>query len=50
MNSISLLQAFISKGKTVEYFAYPGSRHGVRSVAGRRDIGRRMLAWWERTL
>jgi dipeptidyl-peptidase-4 len=50
MNSISLLQAFIKSGKTVEYFVYPGQRHGVRSIAMRRDIGRRMLEWWERTL
>lgn len=50
MNSISLLQAFVEAGKHVEYFLYPGARHGVTGVAAQRDLDQRMLDWWERTL
>lgn len=50
MNSISLLEAFINAGKHVEYFLYPGARHGVSGIAADRDLYRRMLDWWERTL
>ncbi len=50
MNSISLLEAFIKAGKRVEYFLYPGARHGVAGIAAQRDLYTRMLLWWERTL
>jgi dipeptidyl-peptidase-4 len=50
MNSLSLVNAFVAAGRPVEYFAYPGARHGVRGIAAERDLDRRMLDWWERTL
>jgi dipeptidyl-peptidase-4 len=50
MNSLSLVQAFIQRGKSIEYFAYPAQRHGFRGNAVLRDRARRMLDWWERTL
>ncbi|HEY5339445.1 MAG TPA: DPP IV N-terminal domain-containing protein [Candidatus Aquilonibacter sp.] len=50
MNSISLLEAFMNAGKHVEYYVYPGARHGVTGIAAQRDRYARMLAWWERTL
>ena len=50
MNSIGLVRAFIVHGKPVEMFAYPEQRHGPRGTAMRRDLGHRMLSWWERTL
>jgi dipeptidyl-peptidase-4 len=50
MNSLSLLDAFMHAGKLVEYFVYPGERHGPRKIMHRRDIDSRMLDWWERTL
>ena len=50
MNSISLLNAFMKAGKQVNYFVYPGERHGPRTIAHRRDIDSRMLDWWERWL
>lgn len=50
MNSISLLDAFIAAGKHVEYFLYPGARHGVAGIPAQRDLYARMLLWWERTL
>jgi dipeptidyl-peptidase 4 len=50
MNSIALLQAFIAAGKQVEYFLYPGARHGPTGLPANRDLLTRMLEWWERTL
>jgi dipeptidyl-peptidase-4 len=50
MNSLSLLDAFMRAGKHVEYFVYPGERHGPRKIMHRRDVDSRMLDWWERTL
>jgi dipeptidyl-peptidase-4 len=50
MNSLSLLDAFMRAGKHVDYFVYPGERHGPRKIAHRRDVYSRMLDWWERTL
>jgi dipeptidyl-peptidase-4 len=50
MNSISLLQAFMNAGKHVEYYLYPGARHGITGIAAQRDRLTRMLDWWERTL
>src|SRR5579872_692206 len=50
MNSLSLLDAFMRAGKRVDYFVYPGERHGPRKIMHRRDIYSRMLNWWERTL
>jgi dipeptidyl-peptidase 4 len=50
MNSISLLEAFINAGKQVDYFLYPGARHGVTGVAALRNLYTRMLRWWKETL
>ncbi len=50
MNSISLLEAFIKAGKQVEYFLFPGARHGVAGIPARRNLYTRMLDWWETTL
>lgn len=50
MNSISLLEAFIRAGKQVDYFLYPGARHGVTGVPAERNLYARMLRWWEETL
>ncbi len=50
MNSISLLNAFMKAGKQVDYFVYPGERHGPRLISHRRDIDSRMLDWWTKTL
>lgn len=50
MNSLALLDAFMKAGKQVEYFVYPGERHGPRKIMHRRDLYIRMLEWWERTL
>ena len=50
MNSLSLLDAFMRAGKHVEYFVYPGERHGPRKIVHRRDLYARMLDWWLRTL
>jgi dipeptidyl-peptidase-4 len=50
MNGVALLNAFITAGKRVDYFLYPGARHGVRSIAQRRHLAQQMLDWWERTL
>jgi dipeptidyl-peptidase-4 len=50
MNSISLIEAFMSAGKHVHYYVYPGARHGITGIAAQRDRYARMLAWWERTL
>jgi dipeptidyl-peptidase-4 len=50
MNSLSLLDAFMQAGKPVQYFVYPGERHGPRKIAHRRDLYTRMLDWWQKTL
>jgi dipeptidyl-peptidase 4 len=50
MNSISLVNAFTNAGKLVDYYVYPGARHGPTKIAQRRDIDARMLQWWEDTL
>jgi len=50
MNSISLLDAFTNAGKLVDYYAYPGSRHGPSKLSQRRDVMARMLAWWLATI
>ncbi len=50
MNSISLVNAFTNAGKVVDYYVYPGARHGPTKIAQRRDIDARMLRWWESTL
>lgn len=50
MNSLSLLDAFMRAGKHVDYFVYPGERHGPRKIMHRRDIYSRMIDWWNRTL
>jgi dipeptidyl-peptidase-4 len=50
MNSIALLQAFIRRGKQVDYFLFPDARHGPTGVPARRYLDAKMLDWWERTL
>ncbi len=50
INTFSLAQAFIAKGKHVDMFLYPEARHGVRGVAAQRDLYARELSWWEREL
>jgi dipeptidyl-peptidase 4 len=50
MNSITLVNAFTDAGKRVDYYVYPGARHGPTKIAQRRDIDARMLRWWEDTL
>ena len=50
MNSLSMLQAFMKAGKHVDYFVYPGARHGPSALMQRRDLYSRMLDWWNRTL
>jgi dipeptidyl-peptidase 4 len=50
MNSISLIEAFMKAGKHVDYYVYPGARHGPTGVAANRDRLQRMLDWWEATL
>lgn len=50
MNSISLIEAFMSAGKHVDYYVYPGARHGPTGIPANRDRLQRMLDWWEATL
>jgi dipeptidyl-peptidase-4 len=50
MNSISLIQAFMSAGKHVDYYVYPGARHGPTGIAPNRDRLQRTLDWFESTL
>ena len=50
MNSISMIEAFMSAGKHVDYYVYPGARHGPTGIAPNRDRLTRMLDWWESTL
>jgi dipeptidyl-peptidase 4 len=50
MNSIALLRAFIDAGKQVDYFLYPGARHGVTGIEPLRNLDARMLDWWKATL
>ncbi len=50
MNSIALLRAFIGAGKQVDYFLFPGARHGVTGIPALRNLYTRMLLWWEHTL
>jgi dipeptidyl-peptidase-4 len=49
-NSIALLSACIRAGKQVDYFVFPGSRHGPRGTANMRYLYTKMLDWWQRTL
>ncbi|HET9095428.1 MAG TPA: DPP IV N-terminal domain-containing protein [Candidatus Baltobacteraceae bacterium] len=50
MNSLSLLDAFMRAQKHVDYFVYPGERHGPSKIMHRRDLYSRMIDWWRRTL
>ncbi len=50
MNSITMLEAFIAAGKQVDYFVFPGARHGPGGVPALRNLDQKMLDWWERTL
>lgn len=50
MNSLAMLDAFMRAGKQVDYFVYPGERHGPRKIMHRRDLYTRMLDWWKATL
>ena len=49
-NSIALLDALVKRGKQVDYFLYPGARHGVGGIAAQRHLDHKMLDFWERTL
>jgi dipeptidyl-peptidase-4 len=47
-NTISLLGAFISAGKTnVDFMAFPGERHGFTALADLRSVYEHMFAWWQ---
>jgi dipeptidyl-peptidase-4 len=50
MNTMTLLSAFVRAGKQVDYFVFPGARHGPRGAANTRYLYTKMLEWWERTL
>jgi len=50
MNSMTLLAAFVRAGKQVDYFVFPGARHGPRGAANTRYLYTKMLDWWQRTL
>jgi dipeptidyl-peptidase 4 len=50
MNSIALIRAFMNAGKLVQYYVYPGARHGPTGYAADLDRLTRMLDWWDRTL
>jgi dipeptidyl-peptidase-4 len=50
MNSMTLLSAFVKAGKQVDYFVFPGARHGPRGAANTRYLYTKMLDWWQRTL
>jgi dipeptidyl-peptidase-4 len=50
MNSMTLLSAFVRAGKQVDYFVFPGARHGPRGAANTRYLYTKMLDWWQRTL
>jgi dipeptidyl-peptidase 4 len=50
MNTVSLIEAFMNAGKHVDYYVYPGARHGPTGVPANRDRLQRMLDWWEATL
>ncbi len=49
-NTVALLQAFIRAGKQIDYFLYPGGRHGIAGIAPQRYVYTKMLDHWERTL
>ena len=49
-NSMALLGGAIAAGKQVEYFVFPGARHGPRGTANERYLDTKMLEWWQRTL
>ena len=49
-NSLALLDACIRAGKQVDFFLYPGGRHGISGVAPQRYVYAKMLGFWERTL
>lgn len=49
-NSMALLAAAVKAGKQVDYFVFPGARHGPRGTASQRYLDMKMLDWWQRTL
>jgi len=49
-NSMALLAAAVKAGKQVDYFVFPGARHGPRGTASQRYLDTKMLDWWQRTL
>ena len=49
-NTMTLLEAFIRAGKQVDYFVFPGERHGPRGTAALRYLDTKLLDWWQRTL
>lgn len=50
MNTVVLLDAFVRAGRQVDYFVFPGARHGPTGIAANRYLEQKMLDWWERTL
>jgi dipeptidyl-peptidase-4 len=50
MNSMTLLSAFVRAGKQVDYFVFPGARHGPRGASNTRYLYAKMLEWWQRTV
>jgi dipeptidyl-peptidase 4 len=50
MNSITMLEAFVEAGKQVDYFVFPGARHGPTGIPALRILDGKMLDWWEGTL
>ena len=49
-NTISLLQAFILKGKQVDMMVYPRKTHGISGIPQRRHLFTHMLQYWEQNL
>ena len=49
-NSMQLISASIKAEKPVNYFIFPGARHGPTGVAALRALYHLYLDWWERTL
>jgi dipeptidyl-peptidase-4 len=49
-NSVKLLDAFVRAGRQVDYFVYPGARHGLDGIAANRNLDAKMLRWWETNL
>ncbi|GAC1403337.1 MAG: S9 family peptidase [Candidatus Velthaea sp.] len=49
-NTMSLVQAFILKGKQVDMMVYPRKTHGISGIPQRRHLFTHMLDYWEQNL